>query len=166
MEIRIRETGTVVFELEFRVYAETQGGVINGPLTEDFINQYGGDVVLAGTKPSPTRYQYIERIGTEQIDGKWYIKYAIGPSFTDIPATETTPAKTAAEQEAAYNAKLDANRVGFIRNERNALLTRFDWTQLADAPVDKAAWAAYRQKLRDVPAQTGFPWEVTWPDAP
>ena len=31
------------------------------------------------------------------------------------------------------------------------------------APVDKAAWAAYRQELRDITAQAGFPWNVQWP---
>jgi hypothetical protein len=53
-----------------------------------------------------------------------------------------------------------------VRTERNKLLSESDWTQLSDAPVDKAAWATYRQALRDVPNQTGFPSEITWPDAP
>lgn len=53
-----------------------------------------------------------------------------------------------------------------IRAERNRRLTNSDWTQVADAPVDKAAWAAYRQALRDITAQAGFPWEVTWPTQP
>lgn len=39
-----------------------------------------------------------------------------------------------------------------MRTERNHLLTASDWTQTADAPVDKTAWAAYRQALRDFPA--------------
>ena len=53
-----------------------------------------------------------------------------------------------------------------VRQERDALLSSRDWTQIADAPVDQAAWAAYRQALRDVPAQSGFPDNVTWPDKP
>jgi len=53
-----------------------------------------------------------------------------------------------------------------IRAQRNALLAACDWTQLADAPVDSALWAAYRQTLRDVPSQAGFPWQVDWPVAP
>jgi len=52
------------------------------------------------------------------------------------------------------------------RDKRNALLTAFDWTQVADAPVDQAAWASYRQALRDVPAQAGFPENIVWPVAP
>ena len=52
------------------------------------------------------------------------------------------------------------------RQERNALLVASDWTQVADAPVDQAAWAAYRQELRDVTSQETFPSEVTWPVPP
>lgn len=52
------------------------------------------------------------------------------------------------------------------RATRNALLTASDWTQVADAPVDQAAWATYRQALRDVPDQAGFPTDVSWPVAP
>jgi hypothetical protein len=43
------------------------------------------------------------------------------------------------------------------RVERNQLLAASDWTQVADAPVDQAAWAVYRQELRDITAQIGFP---------
>jgi hypothetical protein len=53
-----------------------------------------------------------------------------------------------------------------VRTDRNALLSASDWTQVADAPVDKAIWATYRQALRDISAQAGFPWTITWPDAP
>ncbi|MEN8659818.1 MAG: phage tail assembly chaperone [Marivita sp.] len=53
-----------------------------------------------------------------------------------------------------------------FRHNRDHLLAASDWTQVADAPVDAAAWAAYRQALRDVPAQAGFPDNITWPEAP
>tara|TARA_R110000822_G_scaffold309366_1_gene438825 strand:- start:44 stop:373 length:330 start_codon:yes stop_codon:yes gene_type:complete len=53
-----------------------------------------------------------------------------------------------------------------VRQERNELLAASDWTQVADAPVDQAAWAAYRQELRDVTSQETFPSEVTWPVPP
>jgi len=53
-----------------------------------------------------------------------------------------------------------------LRTERNVKLTESDWTQVADAPVDKTAWATYRQSLRDVPSQSGFPNEITWPTEP
>ena len=53
-----------------------------------------------------------------------------------------------------------------IRAQRNALLAESDWTQIADAPVNKTAWAAYRQELRDITEQAGFPTEVIWPTKP
>ena len=53
-----------------------------------------------------------------------------------------------------------------VRGERDRLLADSDWTQVPDAPVDQAAWATYRQALRDVPQQDGFPEEVTWPSKP
>ena len=60
----------------------------------------------------------------------------------------------------------DAEKAGQVRAERNGKLTSTDWTQVADAPVDKAAWATYRQALRDISSQTGFPWDIQWPEAP
>jgi hypothetical protein len=52
------------------------------------------------------------------------------------------------------------------RNQRNVLLAASDWTQVDDAPVDKAAWATYRQALRDITSQVDFPHTVTWPAKP
>lgn len=54
----------------------------------------------------------------------------------------------------------------FARTLRNALLAECDWTQVDDAPVDKAVWAAYRQELRDITAQSGFPLNINWPIKP
>lgn len=52
------------------------------------------------------------------------------------------------------------------RTQRNGLLAASDWTQVADAPVDQAAWATYRQALRDITAQAGFPETIDWPAIP
>ena len=60
----------------------------------------------------------------------------------------------------------DDEKAGQVREDRNKRLSDTDWTQVADAPVDQTAWATYRQALRDVPAQAGFPWAVEWPDRP
>ena len=53
-----------------------------------------------------------------------------------------------------------------IRLWRNDELSLTDWTQLEDSPVDKAAWAAYRQALRDLPAQGGKANDAEFPNAP
>lgn len=55
------------------------------------------------------------------------------------------------------------------REMRNKYLAESDWTQFADSPIaveKKAAWAAYRQALRDVPVQVGFPNSIQWPVKP
>lgn len=53
-----------------------------------------------------------------------------------------------------------------VRKERNKLLQESDWTQTSDSPVDKQAWAIYRQALRDVTTQPSFPTDVVWPTKP
>jgi len=52
------------------------------------------------------------------------------------------------------------------RGKRGDLLSQSDWTQIADAPVDPAVWATYRQALRDITDQAGFPNTITWPTEP
>ncbi len=59
-----------------------------------------------------------------------------------------------------------AQRAGEIRAQRDELLRLSDYTQLPDVPKDAAVWATYRQALRDIPAQEGFPETATFPDRP
>ena len=82
------------------------------------------------------------------IDDQWEMTWSVTPA-TPEQIAERTSAK---ESE--------------VRQQRNQLLSACDWTQLPDAPVDAAVWATYRQELRDVTAQAGFPWEVQWPVEP
>lgn len=53
-----------------------------------------------------------------------------------------------------------------MRLHRNRLLAESDWTQLPDAPVNRQAWAQYRQALRDLPATWKAGPTVTFPDTP
>jgi len=54
-----------------------------------------------------------------------------------------------------------------VRQQRDAKLSACDWTQTVDSPLtNKSAWATYRQALRDLPKETGFPWTMTWPTDP
>lgn len=69
----------------------------------------------------------------------------------------------ASEQEITERTSEQAIKV---RSERNGKLATCDWTQLTDAPVDAATWAGYRQALRDITSQEGFPWQIDWPIAP
>ena len=164
MEIRIRDTGAVVTEQEFRAMFPNTGFPVQ--LTEAIINDFGGDVVFEGPQASNgDRYQFSMRQGVEEIQGNWYTKYVLGPVFTDYTDEEGV-LHTAAEQEAAYKAQKDADQAKAVREDRNKRLSESDWTQVLDAPVDQTAWAAYRQALRDVTAQAGFPWDIEWPVKP
>ena len=69
-------------------------------------------------------------------------------------------------KKAAWDASANDRKATEVRAERNAKLSATDWTQIADATVDKAAWATYRQALRNIPTQSGFPNTIIWPDAP
>jgi hypothetical protein len=54
-----------------------------------------------------------------------------------------------------------------VRHKRNGLLSQSDWSQLPDVPeAIIGPWAIYRQALRDVPQQQGFPFNVEWPQTP
>ena len=55
------------------------------------------------------------------------------------------------------------------RAQRDKLLAETDWTQVLDAPIDtdtREAYRAYRQALRDIPEQEGFPRSIVWPELP
>jgi hypothetical protein len=70
------------------------------------------------------------------------------------------------DEAAAYRVIKDAEQAQNVRSLRNQFLNNSDWTQVADAPVDKAVWATYRQALRDISTQAEFPNNVTWPTQP
>ena len=80
------------------------------------------------------------------IDGVWTQNYIV----SDLSADESA-AKVGAQWDV-------------IRAERNKLLVDSDWTQLPDASADAAAWAVYRQALRDITEQAN-PFAIVWPEA-
>jgi len=145
MEIRLQD-GQVMFESEFRKLHPNTSFPQN--INAETLNDFGATVVLDGPQLSPTRYQITYRDGVQEIDGQWYTKYSV--------ADMSDEAKTAKDAEQAKS----------VRTQRDEKLKDTDWTQVADAPVDKEAWATYRQALRDLPSATGFPWGMTWPTEP
>ena len=106
-------------------------------------------VVRVTTSPQPA-YDYTKNLSltAEEVNGQWVEKWVA----TDASQEEITER---VEGQAQY-----------IRVERNQLLSESDWTQVADAPVDQTAWAAYRRALRDITEQAGFPFNVAWPSKP
>lgn len=60
-----------------------------------------------------------------------------------------------------------STRASLIRSERNRRLAECDWTQGKDIPGQVSEqWAGYRQLLRDMSDQPGFPWSAAWPAPP
>jgi len=170
MEIRIRATGQVMLEDELRRWAKDNGGPSWDRTTDEVLEALGADVVFEGPQATGgTVYQFSMRQGVEQIDGKWFTKHVLGPIFTDRPATDNEPAQTAAEQEAAYKAQKDAEQSKAMREQRSQKLKETDWVVVKHLERNEnipGAWEVYRQALRDVPTQQGFPWNVTWPEEP
>lgn len=167
MELRNQVTGVVITEDEFRrLHPNTSFPVV---LTEDIIKAFGYDPVFEGPQATVTPpYQYSQRDGVIEIDGKWYTNYIAGPIFQDY-VDDQGVTHTAAEQYEAYCFTKDNEQAVVAREERNKRLSECDWTQLIDSPLnpeEKAAWAFYRENLRMVPQQPGFPWQINWPPKP
>lgn len=101
---------------------------------------YGVERVTPATAPSINTLTHRLERSCELVDGVW----------TEV-WTETQRESAVAEKN--------------IRDQRNQLLSQTDWTQLSDSSV-ASTWTTYRQELRDVPAQDGFPYSVTWPTEP
>ena len=159
MELRNRETGAVVTDRQFRdSFPNTSFPQV---LSVELLSDFGYDPILEGPQATVTPpYEISQRAGIEEVNGQWFTKYEVGPTFSD------TEEATAAEQEAAYRQRIDDDAAKRVRDERNKRLGNSDWTQLVDAPLDAAPWATYRQALRDITTQPGFPHNVTWPEQP
>ena len=164
MQIRIRTTGAVMYESEFRAYTKANGGPSWETTTTEVLEALGADVVFEGPQATGgTVYQYSQASGVEQVDGKWYTKYILGPVFIDQVVDGVTT--TAAEQETAYKASKDAEQAKSVRQTRDTKLAETDWRFRSDMTPSQE-WKDYCQALRDVPNQAGFPWTIEWPTQP
>ena len=90
------------------------------------------------------------------VDGEWIQSWNQRDKHTPEELAQLEAQKAAAKAQEA-------------RDIRNDYLAQSDWSQMPDAPLNdkqKAAWATYRQELRDVPSQTDFPDNIVWPVKP
>lgn len=118
------------------------------------------EAVLEAPKPDAGPYQTVVRNGVvKDAKGNWVTAWEVRDMFSDDAEG------TKAEKEAAYQAGLDAEAAKAVRAERDSLLAETDWTALSDVTMS-AEMAAYRQALRDITAQEGFPHSVNWPVKP
>ena len=156
MEIIFTKTQQVVSETEFRnLYPNTSFPKILAP---EVLADFNAVAILEGPHATPTSpYEYSFRDGIQEINGKYFNKYSLGPIFVD------NENQTASEQELEYRARINEERASSVRNTRNQLLKDSDWTQISDATVNKEVWLTYRQELRDITIQEGFPFNIIWP---
>jgi len=152
MELRVRETGEVISERD--LYYKYPNISFPKPLTSYVIDTYGLEVILQGPQPQTTPpYETVVRQGIEEIKGKWFTKYVIGPIFNNQ------------EEEDSYRLNIDTQASKGIRNNRNNLISESDWMGCSDV-VMSDEWRQYRQDLRDITTQEGFPHNVEWPEEP
>ena len=116
-------------------------------------NNSGNSLVFVVEKPEPQydqSLQYLVKNSQPVIENSnWVLNWTIENMSTD------------------QQAEALKNKAASVRNQRNNLLSESDWTQMSDNPLsNKTVWATYRQELRDISKQTGFPWSVTWPEKP
>ncbi len=94
MQIRT-QTGAVMHESEFRAYTKANGGPSWETTTTEILEALGANVVFEGAQATGgTVYQYSQASGVEQIDGKWYTKYILGPVFADTTVDGVTTTMT------------------------------------------------------------------------
>ncbi len=152
MELRVRETGEVISERD--LYYKYPNISFPKPLTPYVIETYKLDAIFEGAQPKTTPpYETVVRQGIEEIDGKWFKKYVIGPIFNNE------------EDEKAYKLRIDNEASKNIRKTRNNLISKSDWMACSDV-IMSDEWKEYRQALRDIPEQKGFPHSVDWPTQP
>ena len=100
-------------------------------------------------------------------DANAYKRNGIDPTLRDGTVYTAELVALTDEDKAQREADRLAQLGSVAREQRNRLLADCDWTQLADyLKLDKADWTAYRQALRDITKQTGFPATIEWPSAP
>lgn len=128
------------------------------------MNQYGMVGVLEGPQPTLGSYQQVERnaLPTLKDDGNWMIDYTAVDMFADIEGGQTK-----AEQEAAYQATLDANTATANREIRNSNLAETDFYALSDVTMS-SEMQTYRQALRDITSHSNWPnlEDADWPTKP
>ena len=163
MEYRVRSSGELKSQGEIR---KLNPNVSLPKVWNDNVHDaLGIDPVFETPKPDTTgNYKVVVRDGAEQdANSNWVQKWVERDMFSDT--TEDGVTTTKAEHEAAYQALVDAEAAERVRADRDSRLSETDWRACSDLTLS-TEWTNYRQALRDVPAQDGFPHAVTWPDEP
>lgn len=114
MEIRIRENGQVMYEGELRAYLAANNGPSYDQLTPEVMEALEVDPVLEGPAAECLFWQFSQRDGVEQIDGKWHTKYIAGPVFATPEEKDAYIATKTAEQAKATREAAKAKRAADV----------------------------------------------------
>lgn len=145
--VRFKTSGEILTAYQFGYWLKTSLIDAEKPPLEK-IELAGADPVYEKEAPSISIAQRAEWDGAIQIDGKWYRNWKI-------------------VEDAEKNEGENAFKLSEIRRKRDSLLVSSDWTLFNDSPLsseDKAAWAVYRQALRDITQQSID--SIVWPTPP
>lgn len=119
--------------------------------SDTLLSSFGMQRVFFSTQPELTNTQVLEESAPvfSAEDQRWTQVWTVRDMTTEEIASR------------------DESQAAGVRAERDRLLVQSDWTQGKDIPDNvSSAWAVYRQSLRDIPGQAGFPWDINWPAQP
>tara|TARA_B100001093_G_scaffold434304_1_gene431721 strand:- start:4 stop:468 length:465 start_codon:yes stop_codon:yes gene_type:complete len=142
--------GDPIFENQF--YALFNNVSFTRPLANEDVTSRGYGFYQDSIRPEHGIYEVVEPSAPVQVsDDLWEKGWSVR-QMTDDEILD-----------------FDNQLASAARDSRNQLLSASDWTQFNDSPLseaDKESWAAYRNALRDVPSQSGFPNDIVWPELP
>jgi len=163
-EYRNRSSGEIKTDTELRAANKNMSfPKAWGSSVHDALNV---DPVLVSPAPAPSAaYKSVVRNGAVQdSNGNWVYAWVEREMFTEY-TDDNGDVQTVAAQKTAYDTANTAALAATERAKRTALLMETDHYALADVTMPDAM-KTYRQALRDVPQQAGFPSSITWPDKP
>jgi len=163
-EYRIRATGEVKTQGQIR--NDNKNMSLPRVWTANVCDALGVDPVLAAPAPAPSGdHKIVVRNGAvEDANGNWVQAWVEREMFTEYTDDDDV-VQTVAAQKTAYDTRKSEELAAQERAERDRLLKETDHYGLSDVTMSDAM-ATYRQALRDVPQQDGFPGTITWPTKP
>lgn len=132
--------------------------------TDNTLRGLGVKAVAKVDPPAVNSYQDAVLDGIEQVDGVWREKWVVQSKFTEYTNSEGV-VQTVEAQQSAYDARETEALALKERAKRDALIAETDFYALSDVTMS-AEMATYRQALRDISSQEGFPNSITWPTKP
>ena len=163
-EYRVRATGEVKSQGQIRL--DNKNMSLPKVWNANVCDALGVDPVLAAPAPAPSGdYKSVVRNGAVQdANGNWVQAWVEREMFTEYTDDEGN-VQTVDAQKTAYDTQKNNELATRERTERDRLLKETDHYGLSDVTMS-AEMTTYRQALRDVPQQDGFPSTITWPTKP